>query len=101
MVELLEKDGAVTFRIHVQPRASKSELAGEHGGAFKLRIAAPPVDGKANEECRRLLARLVGVSLSSIQIVVGESSKDKVVRVHDVTAARIRELLTSAAEKLR
>ena len=99
MVEIVEKDGAVSFRVRVQPRASRSELAGEHGDAFKLRIAAPPVDGKANEECRRLLARLVGVSPSSVEIISGESSKEKVVRVRNVAAARVRELLGRGPEK--
>ena len=93
MVEITEKDGAVTFRLRVQPRAARDAVAGEHNGAIKLRISAPPVDGKANEACRRLLARLVGVSPSSIEIIAGSSSKDKVVRVHNVTVERIRRLL--------
>lgn len=93
MVEITEKDGAVTFRLRVQPRASRDEVAGEHNGAIKLRISAPPIDGKANEACRRLIAKLVGVSPSAVEIIAGESSKDKVIRVHNVTAERIRQLL--------
>jgi uncharacterized protein len=95
VVELTEKDGAVTFRLRVQPRASRDEVAGEHNGAIKLRISAPPVNGKANEACRRLVARLVGVSPSMVEIITGESSKDKVIRVHNVTAERIRQLLAN------
>jgi uncharacterized protein (TIGR00251 family) len=93
VVEITEKDGAVTFRLRVQPRASHDEVAGEHNGAIKLRISAPPVDGKANEACRRLIAKLVGVSPSMVEIIAGESSKDKAIRVHNVTAERIRQLL--------
>jgi uncharacterized protein (TIGR00251 family) len=90
-IDLQEKDGAVTFRVRVQPRAARDEVAGEMGGAIKLRITAPPVDGKANEAIRRLIARLVGVSFSAVEIVSGQSSRDKVIRVHHVTAARLRD----------
>jgi uncharacterized protein (TIGR00251 family) len=95
VVEITEKDGAVTFRVRVQPRAARDEVAGEHNGAIKLRISAPPVDGKANEACRRLIAKLVAVSPSMVEIIAGESSKDKVIRVHNVTAERIRTHLSS------
>jgi uncharacterized protein (TIGR00251 family) len=94
MVEISEKDGAATFRIRVQPRASRTEVAGEHAGAIKLRVIAPPVDGKANEECIRFLARLLEVPPRAIEIVSGDSSRDKVIRVHATTAARVRDALT-------
>jgi uncharacterized protein (TIGR00251 family) len=90
MIEINEKDGSITFRVRVQPRASRTEIAGEHAGALKLRVAAPPVDGKANEECQRFLARLLGVSASSIEIVAGQSSKDKIIRAHNVALDRAR-----------
>ena len=93
MAELTEKDGAVTFRVRVQPRASRDEAAGEYNGAIKLRISAPPVDGKANEAVRRLIAKLVGVSPSSVEIISGGSSKDKIIRVHHTTASHIRHSL--------
>lgn len=93
MIELNQKENAVTFKVRVQPRASRTEVAGEHAGAIKLRIASPPVDGKANEECRRFLARLVGVSASSVEIVAGDSSRDKLIRIHNVSTGRVREAL--------
>lgn len=93
MIEFNRKENAVTFKVRVQPRASRTEVAGEHAGAVKLRIASPPVDGKANEECRRFLARLVGVSASAVEIVTGDSSKDKVIRIHNVSTERVREAL--------
>lgn len=93
MTEMKEKDGAVTFRLRVQPRASRTELAGEYGDALKLRITAPPVEGKANEECRRFLAKLLDVPASAVEIVSGISSKDKVIRVHNINAERVREAL--------
>jgi hypothetical protein len=93
VIEFNHKENAVTFKVRVQPRASRTEVAGEHEGAVKLRIASPPVDGKANQECRRFLARLVGVSASSVEIVAGDSSRNKLIRIHNVTAERIRDAL--------
>lgn len=91
MIELNEKDGAVTFKLRVQPRASRTEFVGELDGAVKVRVSAPPVEGKANEECRRFLARLFGVGLSSVEIISGCSGRNKVVRVYNVSIARARE----------
>lgn len=83
----------MTFKLRVQPRASRTELAGEYGDALKLRITAPPVEGKANAECRRFLAKLLDVPASAVEIVAGASSKDKVIRVHNMDASRVREAL--------
>ena len=93
MLELNEKDNAVTIKLRVQPRAPKTEIAGEQAGAIKLRIAAPPVDGKANEECRRYLAKLLKVSATSVEIISGSSSRDKVIRIHNISARRVLEAL--------
>ena len=93
MVEMNEKDGAVTFKARVQPRAPRSEIAGEHNGAIKLRLAAPPVDGKANQECRSFLARLLKVSATSVEIISGSTSRDKVIRIHNISARRVIEAL--------
>ena len=93
MLELNEKDGAVTIRIKVQPRAPRTEIVGEHDGAIKLRVAAPPIDGKANEECRRFLAKLFEVSATSVEIISGDSSRDKVIRISNISARRVLEAL--------
>ena len=93
MLELKEKDGAVTIKVRVQPRAPRTEVVGEHDGALKLRIASPPVDGKANEECRRYLAKLLKVSATSVEIISGEASRDKVVRVFNMSTRRVLEVL--------
>jgi uncharacterized protein (TIGR00251 family) len=81
MIAYTEKDGSVTFKVQVVPRASRSEIVGEHGGALRVRIAAPPVEGAANEELVRLLARVLGVPRNAIDITVGHTSKRKTVRV--------------------
>ena len=93
MFELNEKDGAVTFKVKVQPGAPKTEIVGEHAGAIKLRVAAPPVNGKANEECRRFLAKLFEVSATSVEIISGDSSRDKVIRIRSISARRVLEAL--------
>jgi uncharacterized protein (TIGR00251 family) len=94
LLDLKEKDGAVTLRVRVQPRARRTEIIGEHAGALKLKIAAPPVDGKANEECRRFLAKLFGISTGAVEIISGESSREKVVRIDKTSAAQINATLS-------
>jgi uncharacterized protein (TIGR00251 family) len=79
--------------VRVQPRASRTELAGEYNGSIKIRVAAPPVEGRANEECRRFIAKLVGVSASAVEIVAGASSRDKVVLIKGAAAQRVLEAL--------
>jgi uncharacterized protein (TIGR00251 family) len=81
MIAFTEKDGAVIFNVRVVPRASKSEIVGEHDGALKVRIAAPPVDGAANEELVKVLAKYFEVPKSAVEIVAGHSSKSKQVRL--------------------
>jgi uncharacterized protein (TIGR00251 family) len=93
VLELNEKDGAVTIKVRVQPRSPRTGIAGEHAGAIKVRVASPPVDGKANEECRRFLAKLLKVNATSVEIISGESSRDKVIRVSNISARRVLEAL--------
>jgi uncharacterized protein len=94
MIEISEKDLSVTFKVRVQPRASRTEIVGEHAGGLKLRIASPPVEGRANEECRRFLAKALGVPASSVEIIGGDLTRDKIIRVHNISAAQVRESLT-------
>jgi uncharacterized protein (TIGR00251 family) len=75
---------SLTLRILVQPRASRSEIVGPHGDALKVRLAAPPVDGAANEELVRLLAREFKVPRSAVTIVSGQMSRRKTVKVEGV-----------------
>jgi uncharacterized protein (TIGR00251 family) len=79
--------------IRVQPRAKRTEVAGERAGAVVIRVSAPPVDGKANEAVCRLIAERLGVPKSAVRIVRGESSRDKVVRVDGLSSDEARELL--------
>jgi len=67
--------------LHVQPGAKRTQLAGRHGNALKLRLAAPPVGGRANEALRAFLAEAFGVPQRNVTIVRGEASRDKIVRI--------------------
>ena len=93
MIEYSEKDGALRFKVQVVPRASRSEIVGEHNGALRVRIAAPPVDGAANDELVRLLSRAFGVKRSAIEITSGQASKTKQVRVTGATQPDLQKLL--------
>ena len=92
MIDYSEKDGHLTFKVRVVPRASRSEIVGEHDGALRVRIAAPPVDGAANEALVRLLARKLGVSRGAIEITGGQTAKLKVISVIGVSPAALRDL---------
>ncbi|MGA2769190.1 MAG: DUF167 domain-containing protein [Bryobacteraceae bacterium] len=73
------------FTVKVHPRARRSAVTGRLGDAWKLDLTAPPVEGKANEECVRLLAELVGVPRARVRIVAGLTSRTKVVEIEGVT----------------
>jgi uncharacterized protein len=88
-----EEGGALVFAVRVVPRASKTAIAGEHDGALKVRVAAPPVEGAANAELTRFLAKRLGVAVGAVEIVGGHTSKTKVVRVAGARAADLLRLL--------
>ncbi len=77
----------------MQPRASRTELAGAHGDALKIRLAAPPVEGAANRELVAFLAGRLRVPKSAIQIVKGERGREKLVEVAGVSEEEVRARL--------
>ena len=81
------------FAVHVQPRAKRTEVTGLHGAAVKIRLAAPPVDGAANDALRRFLAERLCVPRASVHVVAGLSSRDKLVEVDGLSAADARRTL--------
>lgn len=86
--------GAARIAVRVQPRASRTELAGAYGDAVKIRVAAPPVDGAANAELVAFLAKRLGVPKSSVRIVRGEGGRDKLVEVDGVSDEDARRLMS-------
>jgi uncharacterized protein (TIGR00251 family) len=89
LINYTEKNGAIIFNVRVVPRASKSEIVGELDGALKVRIASPPVDGAANAELIKLLAKTFGVAKAQVEIIGGQTSKSKQIKIANLTAEKI------------
>ncbi|MCK0509449.1 DUF167 domain-containing protein [Aromatoleum anaerobium] len=85
-------DGSLVLSLHVQPGAKKTEFTGPHGEAMKLRLAAPPVDGRANTALCVFLAEFCGVPRAAVTLVSGESSRAKRVRIADPRGAALAAL---------
>jgi uncharacterized protein (TIGR00251 family) len=81
----------VTVKVH--PRAKRSGIAGRFGEAWKLDLAAPPVDGKANEECVRWFAETAGVARSRVRVVSGATARLKVIEVEELGQAELERRL--------
>ena len=82
----------LTVKVH--PRSKRSAVTGRFGDAWKLDLAAPPVDGKANDECIRFFAELAGVPRASVRIVTGLTSRMKVVEIEGVPQDELERLIT-------
>jgi uncharacterized protein (TIGR00251 family) len=97
MADWLQPRGdGVVLSLHIQPGAKKTEIAGLHGDALKIRLAAPPVDGKANEALLAFVAKQLGVAKSRVELVSGQTSRAKRVAVVGVDAAEITQKLLPA-----
>lgn len=84
-------------RLRVSPGARKTELAGRHGDAWKVRVSAPPEDGRANGAALDLLAELVGLPRRALTIVSGQRSRDKVVEMAGIDGAEAERRLNKAS----
>ena len=91
----VERD-AVVLRVHVQPGAGRSAVVGRHGDSLKVRVAAPPVDGRANSAATALVAAALGVKERDVQLVSGERSRLKRFRVTGVDAEDVESRLHQA-----
>ncbi len=88
-VSVRETGAGAVFHVRVVPRASRSGIAGVQNDALKLRITAPPVEGKANDECIRLLAEVLGVKKGQVTIIAGHASRTKTVAVEGLNAEQV------------
>ena len=84
---------AAMMSIRVQPRAKRDEVVGERAGAIVVRVTAPPVDGKANAALCAFIARKLRISPGRVDVVRGQTSRDKTVRVEGVTQENLRNAL--------
>ena len=93
MIPIQESANGLTFAVKVHPRAKKNAITGEIGGALKVSLTAPPVDGRANEACVEFFAKILNVPRSSVTIASGQSSRNKVIRIAGVTGEYVRSRL--------
>ncbi len=96
VLRITPRHGGVRFAVHVQPRASRTEVAGTHGNAIKVRLSAVPVDGAANEALVTLLAGYFAVPARSVRVISGAHSRAKVVEVDGIDVDAVRRLLPNA-----
>ena len=86
------RDGSASLLLHIQPGAKRTEIVGLHGDALKIRLAAPPVDGKANAALLKLVAEAAGLAASRAAIVSGATARLKRIRLSGEPAALIDAL---------
>ena len=80
-LKLTESPAGIAFSVHVQPRASRTEVVGLHGDALKIRLKAPPVDGAANDELIRCVAERLGIARADVELVAGGTGRAKRLRI--------------------
>jgi len=88
----LRREGVV-LQIHASPRAARTEIQGLHGDALKIRLKAPPVDGKANEALLRFLSDRLGVPLRQLTLLSGDTGRQKRIAVLNLSEAQVRQAL--------
>jgi len=97
MLNVEQRGECVILAVRVQPRARKDEIAGEMGGALKVRLRAPAVEDRANEALVEFLAELLKTSRSAVSILGGERSRVKRIEIRGVTRQQILNLLAHEA----
>jgi uncharacterized protein len=89
VIPVRDTPSGATFQVKVHPRARKNAITGEVGGALKVSLTAPPVEGRANEACASFLAEALNVPRSSVTIAAGKSSRNKVILVSGLSARQV------------
>ncbi len=92
----MAKGPGVRIEIRVHPQAKKSRLAGMLGSAYKLDVAAPPADGRANEACIKVLGEVAGIARAQIRIIKGQTSRSKIFEFEGIEEAELRRRLNQA-----
>ncbi len=92
-------DDEIVLRVHVQPGAGRTAVAGRHGDAVKLRVAAPPLDDRANRAVLELVAEVSGLTGPAVELASGERSRAKRIRLRGITADVLDRALEEASER--
>ena len=90
---------AATLKLRVSPGARRPGIGGRHGDAWKVRVSAPPEDGRANDAVLALLSAALDVPRATVELVSGQSSRDKTVVLHGLAQADAEARLTAAGER--
>lgn len=93
MLDIREVNGEVFFKVRVMPRASRDGVVGIYEDAIKIRLTAAPLEGKANEACRALLAKILSVPRSQVEIFSGHTSRNKVIKVSGISSEKTLKAL--------
>jgi len=91
-----EKSGTLLLHLKIQPNASKSAIAGQHGQRLKIRLQSPPQDGKANRELIRFLSKTLGIKKSFVELIRGQASRDKTVRITGIPVDQLVSLVSKS-----
>lgn len=86
---ITDSKGGAIIQVHATPRASKTQIQGLHGDALKIRLQAPPVDGKANDTLIEFLAATLGISKRQITLLSGQTSRQKRLNLQGITASQV------------
>ena len=95
---LKEEKNGVLLKIKVQPKASHNQIVGIMDNALKIRLTAPPIDGKANLACLKFLAEALGVSRQQVELVSGQTGRQKLIRIAGLSPAQIQQALGLSSE---
>lgn len=94
-IEIIQKDQGIILPVRAQPGAKRNCMVGEHGGALKVAVQAPPEDGKANDAILDLLRKSFGISKQQIELVSGHTSRDKRFLLTGITLEQLQAKITT------
>jgi uncharacterized protein (TIGR00251 family) len=86
-------EAALFLKIHLLPRAAKDEICGVHGDAIKVKVTAPPIEGKANMALQRFIAKKLNLAYSHVEIMAGKRSREKILKISGISRAAVEKAL--------
>jgi uncharacterized protein (TIGR00251 family) len=86
-------EATITLKIHLLPRASRDEICGLQGDAIKVKVTAPPIEGRANMALQRFIAKKLNLSSSQVEIMAGQRSREKILRISGISRAAVEKAL--------